>query len=95
MEIVSIRHKALKRFYETGIAKGLDGNLVYRLGRMLALISDAAEFGELFEPPNYGLHPLVGNREGEWAMIVSRNWRLTFRKADDEAIADLNLEDYH
>jgi len=46
-------------------------------------------------PPNYGLHELVGDKAGYWAMIVTKNWRLTFIKIDEATIADLNLEDYH
>jgi proteic killer suppression protein len=29
------------------------------------------------------------------AMTVTKNWRLTFVKIDDQVIADLDLEDYH
>ena len=40
------------------------------------------------------LHALKGERQGEWAISVSGNWRLTFRFEKDEA-SDINLEDYH
>jgi toxin HigB-1 len=95
MEIESIRHKVLLRFFTTGNAKGLDGNLVDRLRKMLAFIVAADHFEELNIPPNFGLHPLTGNRAGIWAMTVTRNWRLTFRKVDDQTVGDLDLEDYH
>ena len=54
-----------------------------------------AGFDELAVPPNYGLHELVGERAGRWAMTVTKNWRLTFIKIDEMTIDDLNLEDYH
>ena len=95
MDIESIRHKALKRFFLSGNSRGLDGNLVDRLGKMLAYINSAGSFEELAIPPNYGLHPLTGNRSGSWAMTVTKNWRMTFTKVDESAIAELNLEDYH
>jgi proteic killer suppression protein len=95
VEIESIRNKALKRFFETGNAKGLDGNLVHRLARMLALLADASTFDDLLLPPNYGLHPLTGDRAGVWAMTVTRNWRLTFVRVDDMTISEIDLEDYH
>lgn len=94
MEIESITHKALRRFFETGNAKGLGGD-VERLRNMLAFIVAAGNFDELSVPPNYGLHPLTGNRAGRWAMTVTKNWRLTFTKVDEQTIADLDLEDYH
>ena len=94
MDIESISHKGLRRFFETGNAKGLvgDGN---RLRKMLAFIDASASVGELAVPPNYGLHELVGDKAGRWAMTVTRNWRLTFIKLDEHSIAELDLEDYH
>jgi proteic killer suppression protein len=95
VEIESIRHKALRRLFVDGNARGIDGNLAERLSKMLAYIVNAGDFEELAIPPNYGLHPLTGSRDGEWAMTVTRNWRLTFSKLDQQTITDLDLEDYH
>lgn len=94
MEIESIRHKGLRRFFETGNAKGLVGD-AGRLRKMLAYIDAADSLGELMLPPNFGLHELVGDRKGEWSMTVTRNWRLTFGVNDDGALIDMDLEDYH
>ena len=95
MEIESIRHKALRTFFETGKAKGLPGDLVERLRKMLAFIVDVEGRTELKTPPNYGFHELTGDRKGEFAMTVTRNWRMTFGITDDETIINLDLEDYH
>jgi toxin HigB-1 len=94
MEIESISHKALKRFFLTGNSKGLIGD-VERLRAMLAFISAAASLDELAKPPNYGLHCLTGNRAGTWSMTVTRNWRLTFTVTQTSTVTDMNLEDYH
>jgi proteic killer suppression protein len=94
VEIESIRHKGLRRFFETGSAKGLVGD-TGRLRKMLAFIDAAGSFDELSVPPNFGLHPLAGDRRGEWSMIVTRNWRLTFRVNARGALVDMDLEDYH
>jgi toxin HigB-1 len=32
---------------------------------------------------------------GDYGMTVTKNWRLTFTKVDDQTISSLNLEDYH
>lgn len=95
MEIESISHKALRQFVETGKPKGLPGAIAGRLLKMVSFIIDAADFDELASPPNYGLHPLKGDRAGVWAMTVTKNWRLTFTKIDDSTVADMDLEDYH
>ena len=94
MDIDSISHKGLRRFFETGDAKGLVGDAA-RIHKMLAYIDAAGSFDELALPPNYGLHELVGDKAGRWAMTLTKNWRLTFIKIDETTIADLDLEDYH
>jgi proteic killer suppression protein len=94
MDVVSIWDKALRRFFESGNAKRLVGD-VSRLRKMLAFIDAAASLDELSIPPNYGLHRLTGDRDGTWAMTATRNWRLTFAVNEDGALIDLDLEDYH
>lgn len=94
MDIVSIRHKGLKRSFETANAKGLVGD-VSRLRKMLAFINEAVALDELTIPPNYGLHPLTGDRSGTWAMTATRNWRLTFSLDADGALIAVDLENYH
>lgn len=93
MEIVSIRHKALRRLFLEGRTKGMIEPV--RLADMLAFIGAAADFERLAEPPNFGFHALTGDRKGTFAMTVTRNWRLIFTRVDDHTIADLDLEDYH
>jgi len=94
VQIESILHKGLRRFFETGSAKGLTGD-PSRIRKMLAFIDAAASLDELAVPPNYGLHRLSGDRAGTWAMTVTRNWRLTFGINADDALVDMDLEDYH
>lgn len=93
MEIASIRHKALRRLVEEGRTKGVME--AERLIDMIAFMVAADSFDELTVPPNFGFHPLTGDRKGRYAMTVTKNWRLTFTKTDDSTVADLDLEDYH
>lgn len=95
MQIDSIRHKALRRFAETGSAKGLPAGSVERLQRMLAYIDAIDKAEELRVPPNYGAHQLTGDRKGEWSLTVTKNWRMTFSINDAGAIEEMDLEDYH
>lgn len=95
MEIESIRHKALRTFAETGKPKGLPGDLVERVRGMLAFLAAVEGPDELVVPPNYGAHPMKGDRAGTWSLTLTRNWRMTFRINDALAIEDLDLEDYH
>lgn len=93
MEIESIDDKALRKFVETGRSKGVIEP--ERIRNMIALIVTAKSFDDLAVPPNFGFHALTGNRAGTFAMTVTKNWRLTFTKVDEQTIADLDLEDYH
>ena len=45
-------------------------------------------------PPGWHVHRLSGDRQAEWSVSVSGNWRITF-KEEDSYIDRLNLEDYH
>jgi proteic killer suppression protein len=94
MDIDSITHRGLRRFFETGNARGLVGD-ADRLRKMLAFIDAAEDMTELATPPNYGLHELTANRRGTWSMTVTRNWRLTFQLSATGALIDVDLEDYH
>jgi toxin HigB-1 len=93
VEIDSIRHKALKRLFLEGKSKGIIEP--ERLIDLLAFIVAAANSDRLGEPPKFGFHALSGERKGSFAMTVTRNWRLTFCRIDDQTLADLDLEDYH
>ena len=92
MQIESIRHKALRRLATKGDRRIMEAD---RLVDMLAFIDAATEFDDLSTPPNFGFHALTGDRAGSFAMTVTKNWRLTFAKVSDQAIGDLDLEDYH
>jgi proteic killer suppression protein len=95
MQIETIRHKALRRFADTGSPKGLPPGSVDRLRNMLAYLTAMGAEEELYVPPNFSAHKLAGDRKGEWALTVTRNWRMTFRIAAVGAIEDMDLEDYH
>jgi toxin HigB-1 len=95
VDIESIRHRSLRRFAETGDPRGLPGDLVDRLRRMLAYLAAIEDGDELRLPPNFGAHRLTGDRNGEWSLTVTKNWRMTFRINDRNAIEDMDLEDYH
>jgi len=44
--------------------------------------------------PGWKLHPLKGDRKGEYGITVTGNWRITFR-LEGNAVTEVNFEDYH
>jgi proteic killer suppression protein len=91
--IKHFQHKGLERFFRRGETKGIQAQHQQRIQRILDLLDDACEPQELAIPGMF-LHPLKGDRNGQWAMTVSGNWRITFA-FDGEDIIVVNLEDYH
>ena len=91
--IKSFRHKGLERFFRRGDRKGIQPQQAGRIERILSVLDEASTIEQINIPGMY-LHPLKGDRKGEWAMTVSGNWRITFRFEDDDVII-VNLEDYH
>jgi proteic killer suppression protein len=58
------------------------------------MLNAARELRDLNSPPSNKLHPLHGDREGQWAIAVSGSWRLCF-KFEEGKIFDLEFVQYH
>ena len=71
----------------------LPAGLVPRLRRILFRLQEATHPGSA-DAPGFRLHPLKGDRAGQWSVRVSGNWRVVFRFEDGEAVA-VDLIDYH
>ena len=91
--IASIRHKGLRRFYETGSKSGIQASHADRLRLQLAAL-DTAQSIEDMDIPGFRLHPLRGKLKGRWSISVSGNWRLTFEFKEGNAYL-VDYEDYH
>ena len=91
--IRSFRHRGLKRMYERGDASRVGPDLANRVALALADLDDAIKPSDL-DLPGYRLHPLKGDLKGYWSILISGNWRVTFRFEDGDAY-DVDLTDYH
>ena len=91
--IKSFSHKGLEDFFYDGMKKGLQPKHVHKIGDILDPL-DAAAAIEDMNFPGSGLHPLKGERKGEWAVEVSGNWRIAFKFVNGNA-HDVSYEDYH
>ena len=85
--------KDSRSFFETGSKRGISADLAARIGRRLDVLEAAQELSDI-DAHGFNLHRLKGERQDEWAISVSGNWRITFRFEKGEAL-DINLEDYH
>ena len=91
--IVGFRHKGLERFYRTGSTSGINAQHAARLRRLLTALDISTEPADM-NLPGSRLHPLKGERKGEWAVWVSGNWRLVFAFEGSEVTA-VDYVDYH
>jgi len=77
--------------YERDDPARLPASLVPRLRRILFRLQEATHPGSA-AAPGFRLHPLKGDRVGEWSVRVSGNWRVVFRFEGDEVV-DVDLID--
>ena len=81
--IKSIRHKGLKRFFETGNIAGIQAKHTKLLEDRLTALNTAQSIEDM-HIPGYRLHPLQGSLKDRWSVKVSGNWRLTFEFKDSD-----------
>ena len=91
--IKSFRHKGLEAFFLAGTRKGIQPHHAAKLQVQLATL-DNATGPEDMNAPAWRLHPLAGKLAGHWAVLVSGNWRLTFRFIGKDAEL-VDYQDYH
>jgi proteic killer suppression protein len=91
--IVSFANRTTERFATDGKSKfsGLD---VGKAFARLQVLHAAQSLDDIPPLKSVGLHPLVGDRQGQWAMTINGPWRLVFRFEDGNAY-DVEIVDYH
>jgi proteic killer suppression protein len=91
--IRSFSSRVLKRLYEDDDGSRLPPDMVLRCSLILAKL-DVAITPEEMDLPSYRLHPLKGDRKGQWAVTVRANWRIVFRFENGD-VHDVDFVDYH
>ena len=61
----------------------------------MAIIRAVDEFSQLYGHRALQLHPLRGERAGQYAMTMTGNFRLIIQRIGEETIRILGVEDYH
>lgn len=87
------RDKGLERLFVRGESSGVAAAQSDPLRRILLALHSARGPRDM-ALPGFRLHPLKGQRSGEWAVAVSGNRRVVFRFRDGDAV-DVDLVDYH
>ena len=91
---MKFKHKGLQELFEEGNSRRVKADQVQRIEHILLLLDAAQSPSSIHSRPGFHLHPLKGDRDGQWSIRVSKNWRIVFRFVDGEAV-DVDLVDYH
>lgn len=91
--IKSFKHKGLEALYKSGSTQGVQDEHVKKLNNILGVLDQAAAPNDV-DLPGFKLHPLRGNRRGDWSITVRANWRVTFRFVGTD-VELVDYEDYH
>lgn len=91
--IKSFNHKGLENFFYTGNRKGIRPEHSSRLERLLDRLNAAGDISDMNFPGSF-FHPLKGDREGQYSVRVSGNWRVFFEFRNGDAYI-VDYGDYH
>ena len=61
----------------------------------LAILMAVEKFSQLYGFQALRLHPLKGNRTGQYAITLTGNYRLIVEKIREDKVNILDVEDYH
>ena len=61
----------------------------------LAVLRATDKFSELYGHRALRLHPLKGNRTGQYSIIITGNYRLILEKIGEDRVLIIDVEDYH
>lgn len=92
--IKSFADKRTQELYSKGIAKKFPADVASRAARKLEYVNLAEQLEDLKVPPGNRLHPLTGNRHGQYAISINDQWRICFRFEDGDAY-EVEVCDYH
>jgi proteic killer suppression protein len=93
MAIASFRSKPLEELFVDGATRRIDKRLHRKLLQILDVMNRAEGLADIAGLPGYR-HPLGGDRKGDHAITITRNYRITFRMAGQD-VCNVHYEDYH
>jgi plasmid maintenance system killer protein len=98
MEVTFKTRKLEKQYEKSDKAIRAYGDLMGRkYVQRINIIKQAQDVDELCKLPGLHCHPLKGDRDGQWAVNLTRNYRLIFiLEGDKLQIASIReVTDYH
>ncbi len=91
--IKSFKHKGLENFFYEGSKKGIRPDHAKKLQRILDRLYSANNVKDMNYPGSY-LHQLSGDKDAQYSVRVSGNWRIFFEFTKGNAYI-VDYDDYH
>lgn len=91
--IATIRHKALRLYFEEGNGAKLPNTYLKKIAQILTALEAVVSEDDI-KALGYGVHKLSGNLKDFWSITVSANYRIIFRYEEGD-ILDVDYIDYH
>ena len=92
--ILAFACKETERIWEGVRSRKFPPDIQDRALNKLRQLEAARTLDDLRLPPSNHLEALQGNRQGQYSIRITRQWRLCFRWVDGDA-DDVEIVDYH
>ncbi|MBI2431915.1 MAG: type II toxin-antitoxin system RelE/ParE family toxin [Candidatus Hydrogenedentes bacterium] len=92
--IVSFRDRMTRRVFHRERVREIDQCVQHIAQRKLVMLHAAEALDELKSPPGNRLEKLSGNRQGQYSIRITDQWRICFRWQNGAA-HDVQITDYH
>jgi len=90
--IRGFKDKRLREFFDTGWRAKINPDHRDKISLILDFLNAMGDISDCHG--HFEFHRLKGRRKGEYAVSVSKNYRITF-KWDGRDVYDVRYEDYH
>lgn len=91
--ILSITHKGLLLYYETGKSSKLPSEYLRKINRILDQLDAVSSVEDILQL-GQGIHKLTGSYSEFWSIKVTPNYRIIFRFEGGD-VYDVDYIDYH
>lgn len=92
--IVHFRDERARALFDGRVPRNFPPQLVKIARRKLEMLHAARAVMDLKSPPGNELHALTGDRKGQFAIRINRQYRICFEWRED-GVHNVEIVDYH